>query len=144
MVRNPWTSYQKVAAQTATPGQLVLMLFEGALRFLDRAHDGFLLEDPAERNTTIHNNVQRTQDILHELNMALDLSQGGELALTLRALYEYMDRKLMESNVQKDARGIIEVRHRISVLRDAWAGMLQNPAGDGQLNRAAGDAVAVS
>lgn len=130
MVRKPWASYQKVAAQTATPGQLVLMLFEGAIRFLDRAHGGFSVEDPAERNAAIHNNLQRTQDILHELNMALDLSQGGELALTLRSLYDYMDRRLVESNVRKDEHGILEVRQRISILRDAWAGMLQNPGPD--------------
>ena len=124
MVRNPWASYQKVATQTASPGQLVLMLFEGAIRFLDRAHEGFALEDPAERNTAIHNNVQRTLDILHELNMALDVSQG-QLARTLRGLYEYMDRRLVESNVRKEEHGILEVRQRLAALREAWAGMLQ-------------------
>lgn len=130
MLRNPWASYQKVAAQTANPGQLVLMLFEGAIRFLDRAQSGFALDDPAERNSAIHNNVQRTQDILHELNMALDVGQGGDLARTLRGLYEYMDRRLVESNVRKEEKGIVEVRQRIAVLRDAWAGMLQNPAAE--------------
>ena len=126
MVRNPWNSYQKVATQTATPGQLVLMLLEGALRFLDKAEGGFDLEDQAECNATIHNNVQRTLDIIHELNMALDLKNGGELAATLRSLYSYMERRLMEGNIRKEAAPIREVRQRISVLRDAWAEMLQN------------------
>lgn len=128
MVRNPWSSYQKIATQTAAPGQLVLMLFEGALRFLDRAQSGFEMEDPAERNATIHNNVQRVQDILHELNMALDLEQGGDLASTLRGLYEYMDRRLIESNIQKTEAGILEVRERLSRLREAWAEMLAKGA----------------
>ena len=54
---NPWQSYRQVATQTATPGQLVLMLFDGAIRFLDRALAGFDLDDPAECNSTVSNNV---------------------------------------------------------------------------------------
>ena len=62
------------------------MLFEGAIRSLERAEMGFGLEDPAESNETIHNNIHRTQEILHELNMALDVTNGGKLAETLRGL----------------------------------------------------------
>lgn len=124
-VRSPWNSYRQVAMQTAAPGQIVLMLFEGAIRFLDRAEQGFEIEDPAESNQTIHNNIQRVQDILHELNMALDLEQGGDLAQTLRSLYEYMDRRLLESNVKKSSDGLVEVRKHLGVLRDAWAQMLR-------------------
>ena len=43
------------------------MLFEGAIRFLERAEGGFGIDDPAEANQAIHNNIQRTQEILHEL-----------------------------------------------------------------------------
>jgi flagellar secretion chaperone FliS len=111
--------------QTAAPGQIVLMLFEGAIRFLERAESGFNLEDPAESNQTIHNNIQRTQEILHELNMALDLTNGGELAQTLRGLYEYMDRRLLESNMRKSTDGIIESRRHLCTLRDAWKQMLE-------------------
>ncbi len=111
--------------QTAAPGQLVLMLLEGAIRFLDKAEHGFAIEDPAEANQTINNNIQRTQDILRELSMALDLQQGGELAKTLQALYEYMDRRLMESNVRKSPDGIKEARAHLNTLRGAWSEMLQ-------------------
>lgn len=111
--------------QTAAPGQIVLMLFEGAIRCLDRAECGFEIEDPAESNQTIHNNLQRAQEILHELNMALDLEQGGELAHTLRSLYEYMDRRLLESNLQKTTDGLTETRRHLATLRDAWAQMLR-------------------
>ena len=101
------------------------MLFEGAIRFLERAESGFGMDDPAEANEAIHNNLQRAQDILHELNMALDLQSGGELAQTLRSLYEYMDRRLLESNLQKKTEGIVESRRHLTALRDAWAQMLQ-------------------
>ena len=111
--------------QTAAPGQIVLMLFEGAIRFLDRAENGFQIEDPSESNQTIHNNIQRAQDILNELNMALDVEQGGELAQTLRSLYEYMDRRLLESNLQKTPEGLIETRRHLGVLQKAWEQMLR-------------------
>lgn len=127
-LRSPWNSYRQVATQTAAPGQLVLMLFEGAIRFLDRAEPGFACEDPAESVATVHNNIQRAQDILDELNRALDLEQGRELASTLRALYNYMDRRLFESNLQKSPEGLREVRKLLTELRDAWSDMLQGKA----------------
>lgn len=111
--------------QTAAPGQIVLMLFEGAIRFLERAESGFGIDDPAEANQAINNNIQRAQAILHELNMALDVTNGGELAHTLRGLYEYMDRRLLESNLSKTAEGVSESRQRLATLRDAWKQMLQ-------------------
>ena len=72
----PWKSYRQVATQTAPPGQLILMLFEGALRSLERARQGFEAPDPAEANMTIHNNVFRAQEIVRELDQALDMEQG--------------------------------------------------------------------
>jgi len=123
---NPWKSYQQVATQTAPPGQLVLMLYEGAIRFLERALAGFSLEDPAEFNQTISNNILRAQDIIFELNVTLNIKEGGELAETLRQLYDYMSRKLMEANLQKNQEPLKDVINRMTVLRDAWAQMLVN------------------
>jgi flagellar secretion chaperone FliS len=122
---NPWKSYRQIATQTASPGQLVLMLYEGAIRFLDKARSGFALEDPADSNETISNNILRAQEIIHELNLSLDLSTG-QLASTLHQLYDYMDRRLMEANVQKNSANIEEVIRHLAVLRDAWAQILPN------------------
>ena len=122
---NPWQSYRQVATQTASPGQLVLMLFDGAIRFLERARLGFAADDPLEFNQTIHNNVVRAQEIISELNFSLNLDQGGELAATLRRLYDYMDGRLQESNQHKKEDGILDVIGRLTTLREAWAEMLQ-------------------
>ncbi len=122
--KNPWQSYRQVATRTASPGQLVLMLYEGAIRFLERAEAGFQLEDPVEFNTTINDNIIRAQDIIRELDFSLNVDQGGELAIQLRRLYDYFDRILLEANLRKDPAGIVEVIKRITVLRDAWATML--------------------
>lgn len=122
---NPWQSYRQVATQTAPPGQLVLMLYEGAIRFLERALSGFAHDDPAEFNVTINNNVQRAQDIVRELNISLNMAVGGPFADNLRRLYDYLDRRLMESNLKKEDGGIREVIQHLAVLRDAWSALLQ-------------------
>ncbi len=127
MIRsNPWQSYRQVATKTAFPGQLVLMLYDGAIRFLDRAGTGFLLDDQVEFNETISNNVIKAQAIIAELNQALDMKRGGEFSVTMRQLYNYMDRRLNESNIQKEPEGIKDTLHRLTVLRDAWQQMLQH------------------
>ncbi|MSU21795.1 MAG: flagellar export chaperone FliS [Pedosphaera sp.] len=127
MIRsNPWQSYRQVATKTASPGQLVLMLFDGAIRFLDRAGTGFTLDDPVEFNETIGNNVIKAQAIIAELSQALDMKRGGEFSVTMRQLYNYMDGRLNESNIQKEPVGIKDTLHRLTVLRDAWQQMLQH------------------
>lgn len=121
-------SYRRVATQTAPPGQLVLMLYDGTLRFLERALTGFDKDDPAEFHETISNNVLRAQEIIHELARSLNLAVGGDLARHLEGLYDYFDRRLMESNVRKEEVGIRDVINRITTLRNAWAAMLNGHA----------------
>jgi flagellar secretion chaperone FliS len=125
---NPWGSYRQVATQTASPGQLVLMLFDGAVRFLDRALEGFKLEDPAEFNATINNNILRAQDIIRELNHSLNMEVGGELAVTLRRLYQYFDERLSEANMRKQPDDIRVVIRLLGELRGSWAEMLATGA----------------
>lgn len=127
---NPWKSYRQITTLTAPPGQIVLMLFEGALGALERALPGFSCADPAQANMTIHNNLQHAQEIIRQLNGALNMEQGGEFASTMRRLYDYFQRRLWESNVRKKREGIEEVIGHLTVLRDAWATMLKNPNPD--------------
>jgi flagellar protein FliS len=122
----PWKSYQQIATQTAPPGQLVLMLYEGTVRFLERALAGFDIDDPARCNEMISNNIIRAQNIIFELNVTLNMQQGGEVATTLRRLYDYMDRRLVEANLKKDKSAVEETLRRAIVLRDAWSQMLNN------------------
>lgn len=122
--RNPWDSYRRIATQTAPPGQLILMLYDGAIRALEQALGGFGSDDPATANAAIHNGVQKAVEIVRELNCSLNMEQGGECAATLRRLYDYFERRLFESNLRKDRTGIEEVLRHLQTLRDAWATML--------------------
>jgi flagellar protein FliS len=123
---NPWKSYRETATLTAPPGQIVLMLFEGAIRSLERSLPGFTMSDPAESNMIIHNNLQRAQEIIRELNSALNMEQGGEFAANMRRLYNYLERRIWESNLKKNSAGVGEAIRHLTVLRDAWATMLNN------------------
>jgi len=123
---NPWKSYRETATLTAPPGQIILMLFEGAIRSLERSLPGFSNADPAEANMTIHNNLQRAQEIIRELNGSLNMEQGGEFATNMRRLYDYLERRIWESNLKKNSAGVGEAIRHLTVLRDAWATMLTN------------------
>jgi flagellar protein FliS len=132
---NAWKSYRQIATQTAPPGQLVLMLFDGALGSLERALAGFDCTDPGEKNQTIHNNLRRAVDIIRHLNHSLNLEAGGRLAETLRGLYEYFERRLVESNLRKQRQGVNEVLVRLRELRDAWGAMLDGQGREAVLAR---------
>ena len=86
--------------------------------------------DLAERNMAVNNNLQRAQEVIRGLNQALDLQNGGELAMTLNRLYDYFDRRIHESNMTKQPEAMDEVVGHLSELRDAWHTMLhsQDPA----------------
>lgn len=118
-------SYKSVAVTTATPGQLVLMLFDGALRFMAAAENGFNLEDFSRRNETIHNNIVKSQNILRELQCSLDMNVGGEFPQRMFALYDFMIAQLHEANMKKEPAPIATVARLLGDIRDAWAEMLE-------------------
>lgn len=120
-----WQSYRQVATKTASPAQIVLLLYNGIIRFLEQARQGFSLDDPKEFNETINNNIQRAQAIINEMNQSLNMADGGEFSEKLRGLYDYFDRRLQESNISKTEPGIVEVIKHVTVLRDAWNEMMQ-------------------
>ncbi len=121
---NPWQSYRKVAVQTASPGHLVLMLYDGAIKFLERSLEGFNRQDPLEFNQTINNNIVRAQAIIHELNSRLDMEQG-EISENFRRLYNYFNRQLQQANIKKNKAPIEEVVGHLRGIRDSWSEMLR-------------------
>lgn len=129
-IANPLKSYTQIAAQTAPPGVLILMLFDRALGSMETALAGFEYTDPRERNETIHNNLRRAVDIIRLLNNSLNLQEGGELAATLRRLYGYFEDRLVNSNLKKHRDGVDEVIGYLRPLRDAWAEMLSKQGQD--------------
>ena len=133
-------SYRSVSVDTASPGKLVLMLFDGALRFLHLAEDAFRLADPRVRQETIHNNLLKTQNIILELQRCLNVRDGGDFAVNMFRLYDFMLARLIEANTKKDAEGVRVVIQLLGEIRGAWDEMLQQqgtPAGAASLSMSA-------
>ena len=121
-------SYKAQSVRTASPGKLVLMLFDGYLRFTAAAKKSFDETDLVKKNEGINNNLIRAQNIVSELQSSLDMTVPGELPGTLYRLYDYVLTNLQQANIKKDPEKIVESDNVMSELRDSWAEMLtQNP-----------------
>ena len=118
-------AYRTASVETASPAKIVLMLFDGAIGFLNRALSGFDQEALTIRNEIITNNVVKTQRIVNELRASLDHNAGGDLSLTLDRLYDYMDRQLREANFKKERAPILLTQELLGKLRSGWAEMMQ-------------------
>lgn len=118
-------TYRNNAILTATPGQLVLMLYDGALKSLAIAREAFARgENEPRRIAIINEQLLKAQAILMDLQSGLNLEAGGEFARTMYRLYEYHNRRLFEANLRKREEPVIEVEALVQELRDAWAQML--------------------
>jgi flagellar protein FliS len=118
-------TYRANSVLTASPGQLVLMLYDGALRCLRLAGEGFARpESDTRRVETINTNLLKAQAIISELQDTLDHRAGGEFAATMHRLYDYYNRRLLEANLRKDPKPVAEVERLLREVRDAWAEML--------------------
>ena len=120
-------AYQAQSVLTASPGQLVLMLYDGVLRFLGLAKEA--LQAPMEtprRIEIINTNLIKAQNILAELQSNLNHEAGGDHAANLDRLYDYYMRRLLEANMKKKIEPVLEVEGLVRQLRDAWAEMLRN------------------
>ena len=108
--------YLQTQAQASTPLELVVMLYDGAIRFASAAKDAIERNDiPARRIA-----MSRLLGIIAELQNTLDMERGGQIALDLDSLYSWMTTRLLDAAVAKDARPIDEVRRALEPLRDAW------------------------
>jgi flagellar protein FliS len=120
-------AYKAQSVLTASPGHLVLMLYDGALRFMSLAQDALQApEETPRRIEIINTNLIKTQNILIELQSCLNHEIGGEHAANLDRLYDYYIRRLFEANIKKDIAPLIEVEGLVRQLRDGWAEMLRN------------------
>lgn len=116
-MNNPYLNkYKQTQIETAPKEQILLMLYDGAVRFLNQAKAGFA-ENDIEK---IHNNIIKTQNILTEFQSTLDMENGGEFAKNLYGLYEYLNKRLMEANIKKRVDYLEEVLKHVTELRDTW------------------------
>lgn len=109
-------SYREQEILTAPPERLVVMLFEGAVRFLTRARSDLERGDLAG----FHSHLGRAEAIIDELLATLDLRQG-EIAERLQAIYVFCKRQLAQARIARDGGGVARVAGWLGELRDAFA-----------------------
>lgn len=117
-------SYKNNAIETASPGKLILMLYDGTLRFIDEARRGFAAESYVKRNEIVNNSIIRAQRIIVELRTSLDMKVGGEFSETMYKLYNFVHDQLRDANAKKDESLLDSCEEIVRELRDAWAEML--------------------
>jgi flagellar secretion chaperone FliS len=112
--------YQQAQFATADRGRLLLLMFDGALRFLAQAEEG-LRNDRVEEFAA---QLGRAQAVIAELLHTLDHKAGGEIAAQLDRLYRFMLEHLVEANVQKSPRHVAEVHRVMSIIADSYREIL--------------------
>ncbi|MCW5933023.1 MAG: flagellar export chaperone FliS [Fimbriimonadia bacterium] len=108
--------YLETAVETAHPTRLIVMLYDGAIRFLCQAEEAMLIPDYEKQNHFI----VKAQRIVAELMSSLNLQEGGEVAENLLQIYAYLYNQLVEANLNDQRETLEHVRHLLSELREAW------------------------
>lgn len=113
-MRNPVRAYQQSQVQTASPGELTLMLYNGAIKFIKLSKEAIEKKNYADAN---HYN-QRVQDILNEL--IITLNRSVPISNQFLQLYDFMLYRLREANIYKDVKMLDEVEWFFVEFRDTW------------------------
>lgn len=108
--------YKQHATTTQTRGRLVVLLYEGAIKFLKQAKRELQAGNYAAKGTYIN----KAMDILNELDASLNMEAGGEVAANLRRLYKFMFRHLNEANTHRDPQRIQDVIDCLTDLNEGW------------------------
>ena len=115
-MKQNYAAYKEIGINTSQPLKLVIMLYDGAITYLNKSIE--YAENKDIKNKNIYANKAR--DIILELNNSLNLEVGGEMASNLKRLYFFMNRHLFQANLKNDMQGMREVILMLSDLRDVW------------------------
>lgn len=113
---NPHAQYLKTAVETATPTRLVVMLYDGAIRFLSQAMTAMQARNVEDQSRFIG----KAQDIIAHLHAHLDYESGGAVARQMATVYVPMFDMLTYANVKDDQVRVEKVLSALRELREAW------------------------
>jgi len=109
-------AYQDNSVSTQNKGRLIVLLYDGAIKFMKLA----IKELEAGNHEGKGQYINRAVDIITELNAVLDMEQGGEIASNLRKLYIFMSERLTQANIKRDASMILDVIKLMEELNQGW------------------------
>ncbi|PLX69819.1 MAG: flagellar export chaperone FliS [Denitrovibrio sp.] len=123
-MQSPYKNYIKQEVEGATKGKLVLLLYDGAIKFMRISIKA--IED--KNIPEAHNNIMKAQNIIYELMSTLNM-YVGDISRNLMRLYDFMIWQLIEANKEKNQEKIESVVKLMSSLRDAWKNVIQQEEG---------------
>jgi len=133
------STYRETRVTTAGQGQLIIMLYNEAAKYLDEALNLLETTDSGKKDPAniekIGKAMVKAQEIITELMVSLDFEQGGDIAKNLFSLYTWFNRELIEANISQDAPRISKVRNFIDELRSAWLMVISTGATEAAANR---------
>lgn len=119
MTNNPYSKIQHNTIMTASPQELTLMLYDGAIKFGNQASVALEAQDYAKA----HNYIMRVEDIIEELQITLDMEYSVSEGLYL--MYDYIYRQLINANIKKDKELLVEAIGLIREIRNTWKEAMQ-------------------
>lgn len=131
-ISNGYEKYKKVDVSTASQNKLIIMLYDGAIKFLETACAAMDKKHGVEE---AHNNILKAQEIIYELLSSLNY-EAGEIAERLASIYTYMNQKLTEGNISKTKPPLLEVIRYLKELKTAWEGVEEQMAKANSENKA--------
>ncbi|WP_062199891.1 flagellar export chaperone FliS [Massilibacterium senegalense] len=118
-VNNPYQAYKQNTVNTAPPGELTLMLYNGCLKFISAGKQAMKNGDVNGKNE----NLKKAQDIIQELMVTLNTDIS--VAANMMQMYDYIHRRLIEANVQNDVEVLEEAEGYVVEFRDTWKAVLK-------------------
>jgi flagellar secretion chaperone FliS len=113
--------YESQSILSASPMELILLVYDHGLRCLGKAQDAFDENGDIDRMNSFHEHLLEAQNCITELVCSLDVERGGEMAVQIERLYEFMLHHLMESNRLGRREPVDDVKRMLTELRDGWA-----------------------
>lgn len=120
---NPYQQYHKTSVTTAKKEKILLMLYEGAIKFVRQAQVKMQKNEISAKGQLI----SKSTAILSELMNTLDFKVGGQLAVDLENLYIFMIDQLIEGNIHNDIERLKNVEKLLKILYSAWSEVINNP-----------------
>lgn len=116
-------TYQRNSILNATPEKLVKMLYDGAIKHLEKSRIG-LTETKTARSAEVGQSLSRAMGIIGELRASLDHAAGGQIARDLDRLYEFSLDQLSQSNLTRTPTGVSNTLQVMRTLKEGWDGII--------------------
>ena len=122
--KNASSTYKETKIKTASQGQLIIMLYDEAIRQLNLAVEQLeqtkIQKKAHSKIEQISKAVMKAEEIITELMVSLDFEQGGEISKNLFSLYSWFNRELLEANIAQNPDRIRKVKEMLGELRNSW------------------------